>query len=237
MKKLLLFLITLIIFTNISYASFPISDTLKVKQEISQTEEIKQYHSNLIKMGVDLNDCRCESCRKNIKLLKKEQEKSITKAIEKVLNGLSDRPLNNISLNLLGDASIISINYEKQYLVGKSYILSTKVGLGYNQEFCLSFGTGSCSPVEDYLTIPHHFTANIGKRRSFFEVGLGGTILYGETSEPYILYPIIGYRFLPLQSNKINFRLYFLPPPYADGPWGHPDIVFVIAGGSIGISF
>lgn len=165
----------------------------------------------------------------------KAQENSISQ-IEKI-QSVEDRPLNNISLNLLGDASYISINYEKQYLVGKSYILSAKLGLGYNQEFCISLGTGSCSPVEDYLTIPHHFTANIGKRRSFFEFGLGGTILYGETSEPYILYPIIGYRFLPMQSNKINFRLYFLPPPYADGPFGHPDILFFIVGASLGISF
>ena len=66
MKKLLFIFFTLIIFANISYASFPVSDTLKVKQDTLQTEEIKQYHSNLIKMGIDLNDCRCESCRNSI---------------------------------------------------------------------------------------------------------------------------------------------------------------------------
>ena len=71
MKKLILLLITLTIFTNVRYASFPVSDTLKVKQDTLQTEEIKQYHSNLIKMGIDLNDCRCESCRKSNKFLKK----------------------------------------------------------------------------------------------------------------------------------------------------------------------
>ena len=71
MKKLLLLvclplLITLITFINVSYASFPVADTLKVKQDTLQTEEIKQYHSSLIKMGIDLNDCRCESCRASI---------------------------------------------------------------------------------------------------------------------------------------------------------------------------
>ena len=66
MKKLLSIFFTLIIFVNVSYASFPVSDTLKVKQDILQTEEIKQYHSKLVKMGVDLNDCRCESCRASI---------------------------------------------------------------------------------------------------------------------------------------------------------------------------
>ena len=70
MKKLIYIFFTLIIFTNISYASFPITDNLKLKQDTFQTEEIKQYHSNLIKMGIDLNDCRCESCRKGNKFLK-----------------------------------------------------------------------------------------------------------------------------------------------------------------------
>jgi len=71
MKNLLFIFITLITFANVSYASFPVADTLKVKQDTLQTEEIKQYHSSLIKMGIDLNDCRCESCRKSNKFLKK----------------------------------------------------------------------------------------------------------------------------------------------------------------------
>ena len=70
MKKLIFIFFTLIIFANVSYASFPVAETLKLKQDTFQTKEIKQYHSNLIKMGVDLNDCRCESCRKSNKLLK-----------------------------------------------------------------------------------------------------------------------------------------------------------------------
>ena len=52
MKKLILLLIALTTFMNVSYASFPISDTLEVQQDIMQTEEIKQYHYSLQKMGV-----------------------------------------------------------------------------------------------------------------------------------------------------------------------------------------
>ena len=66
MKKLLSIFLTLITFVNINYAAFPFTDTLKVQKDTLQTEEIKQYHFNLIKMGVDLNDCRCESCRSGI---------------------------------------------------------------------------------------------------------------------------------------------------------------------------
>ena len=81
------------------------------------------------------------------------------------------RPLNSINLNLLGDASLISINYERQFLVSPAFILSSKLGLGYNFEFII-FGN-----PEHYLTIPHHITGNIGKGRHFFEFGLGGTII------------------------------------------------------------
>ncbi|MGB4291539.1 MAG: hypothetical protein WBJ37_01485 [Bacteroidales bacterium] len=80
---------------------------------------------------------------------------------------IDSRPLNNISLNLLGDVSIISINYERQILVCPTFILSNKLGLGYNEEFefCIF---GPCSPPEKYLTIPHHITGNIGRGRHFF---------------------------------------------------------------------
>ena len=88
MKKLLFSFCTLIIFTNVSYASFPVSDTLKVKQDILQTEEIKQYHSNLIKMGIDLNDCKCESCRKSNKFLKKNTMQQSSARGLYILSGL-----------------------------------------------------------------------------------------------------------------------------------------------------
>lgn len=65
MKKSLFTFFALITFTNVSYASFPVADTLELKEDASQIEEIKQYHSNLVKMGIDLNDCKCESCRKS----------------------------------------------------------------------------------------------------------------------------------------------------------------------------
>ena len=163
--------------------------------------------------------------------------------IEK-MQSVDDRPLNNISLNFLGDATKMSINYEKQFLVAESFILTTKFGLGYNHEFRICLFGPCSSPLKYYLTIPHHFTANLGKRRSFFEFGLGGTILSGETSEPYILYGIIGYRFLPFHSNKFNFRIYLQPPipikeleKPVDNDFPHPDIRYFPVGVSAGISF
>ena len=45
----------------------------------------------------------------------KAQENSVSQIAE--VQNVLDRPLNNISLNILGDASILSINFEKQYLI------------------------------------------------------------------------------------------------------------------------
>jgi hypothetical protein len=80
MKKLLFLLMILTAFTNVSYASFPIiADTLETTIDTLQTEEIKQYHSSLIKMGVDLNDCKCESCRNGITPLTKNGKEVLEK--------------------------------------------------------------------------------------------------------------------------------------------------------------
>ena len=63
MKNILFIFFSFITFTNVSYASFPVTDTLKMKQDTLQTEEIRQYHYSLQQMGVDLKSCKCESCR------------------------------------------------------------------------------------------------------------------------------------------------------------------------------
>ena len=64
MRKLLLLLITLTTLSNVSYASFPVADTLKMKQDTVQTETAERYHLRMQKMGFDLDDCRCDDCKK-----------------------------------------------------------------------------------------------------------------------------------------------------------------------------
>jgi len=62
-------------FTSVSYASFPIiADTLETTIDTLQTEEIKKYHDHLIEMGIDLNSCKCESCRNGIAPLTNKRE-------------------------------------------------------------------------------------------------------------------------------------------------------------------
>ena len=63
MKKLILLFIALTTFTNVSYASFPITDTLQIKQDTLQKETVALYHLRMQKMGFDIDDCRCDDCK------------------------------------------------------------------------------------------------------------------------------------------------------------------------------
>ena len=66
MKKLLLIIITLATFSNLSYASFPI-DTNKVDTtQVVVQETTEQYHLRMEKQGFDIENCVCESCRSGI---------------------------------------------------------------------------------------------------------------------------------------------------------------------------
>jgi hypothetical protein len=148
-------------------------------------------------------------------------------------DSINIRPLNGINLNLLGDASWFSINYERLFSISPSFIITGKIGLGYNREFAPYYAASK------YFTIPHHITGNLGKGRHLFEFGLGGTII-NENSDhylDYIFYPIIGYRFLPLKSNHINFRLFSNIPYWAFSGRELGYIIFIPFGLSIGISF
>jgi hypothetical protein len=147
---------------------------------------------------------------------------------------MDSRPLNSICLNLLGDGSLISGNYERQFFVKSIFFVSGKLGLGYNKKFQLCIFGPCSSPPDKYLTVPHHITGNIGKGRHFFEFGFGGTIFMGKTTQPYLFYPIVGYKILPLRSNKLNFRI-FGYIPFSKTQTG--DILIIPFGLSLGLSF
>ena len=140
------------------------------------------------------------------------------------------RPLHSIGINLFGDASAISGYYEKLFLIKGNFILSSKLGFGYNEKFCV---LGACKK-ETFLTIPHHITANIGKKQHFFEFGFGGTFLMGNNASSYIVYPTVGYRIVPLKSNRLNFRIFGQYPLLKSKPIEAP---FIPIGISLGLSF
>jgi hypothetical protein len=114
------------------------------------------------------------------------------------------RPRNNVSLNLFGDASIISGSYEHLFLTYHKFFMSTKIGLGYSESRGL--------PTDNTLlfTFPMHVTGNLGQKMHYFEFGFGGTFLfYGKfTYWDYAVYPILGYRLQPLKSDRVMLRVY-----------------------------
>ncbi|MBK9255188.1 MAG: hypothetical protein IPM42_06830 [Saprospiraceae bacterium] len=143
----------------------------------------------------------------------------------------SEMPLNSYYVNILGDASLISINYERILLKNSKGLIAAKVGLGYGREFeiCLF---GNCSSEQSFLTIPHHITKSFGSRNKFFEVGLGATMMISNEYNKYLIYPIVGYRLHPLKNLGLNFRIY-VQFPLTD----IDQIFFIPIGVSLGTSF
>ena len=143
----------------------------------------------------------------------------------------NSRPLNIVSLNVFGDASAISFNYEKLFLIKENFIISSKLGLGINEEFKLCLWESPCIR-KTYTTIPHHITGNIGKKQHFFEFGLGGTALLASNDNNYVMYPTIGYRIIPLRKNRLNFRIFAQYPL-----WVGFNVLFIPVGANLGLSF
>lgn len=141
------------------------------------------------------------------------------------------RPVNSVYLNVLGDASMLSVNYERLFFNKPAFLLTGKIGTGFYREIPI-WENQSTPPT--YFTIPHHITGNIGKRQHLFEFGLGGTFLTGSADNIYILYPILGYRLLPFKSKKANFRIY-AQIPFAGVNW--ETFWFVPIGVSFGTIF
>jgi hypothetical protein len=124
-----------------------------------------------------------------------------------------NRPRNNIYINIFaGDASVQSLNYERLFLVRPKSFFTGSLGIGYNKNLDKYEGRLYQISHSQFMTIPHHITMNVGKKRSFFEFGIGGTGLIGDAHQNYYLYPIIGYRFHSSNPMKLNFRIYISFP-------------------------
>lgn len=147
------------------------------------------------------------------------------------------RPKNDIGINLLGDASLFSFSYERLLIVSSNFLLTGKLGLGYNQEglpsitFCLSppCELGPSERFEKYVTLPHHLTANFGAEKKFLELGIGGTIFSGG----YVPYVIAGFRVHPLVSDKLSFRIFAQRRFFIKNT---ADIIFIPLGLSFGVA-
>ncbi|MCU0377196.1 MAG: hypothetical protein MUC78_02965 [Bacteroidales bacterium] len=138
------------------------------------------------------------------------------------------RPMNAIYWSVGGGATYIAFEYERLIFSSNSLLLSAGAGLG-----------SALSDAEtSYKTLPFHFSGNIGRRTSFFEFGLGNTLIFDHPDRDAVTYLILGYRLSLLKKRKIafSFRLHLdIPFDYIDVVGGDPK--FFPYGLGLGIAF
>ncbi len=117
------------------------------------------------------------------------------------------RNQNNTSLNF-GGGTELSANFERLYYLNSNFFLAGQIGIGYNT----NYDEETDETIENFVVLPHHFTANIGTKRSHFEFGLSGMYVFGDVKKPYPIGPLIGYRHQPLKAKRVGFRVYFTLP-------------------------
>lgn len=110
------------------------------------------------------------------------------------------RSKNAISAGILGMGGGLALNYDRLVWQNPKMFLSAGMGVGM---------------VPLGISLPHYVTANIGKKRGHLEVGIAGTYITGkfqwttETTQLYLLAPVVGYRFQP--SKGFYFRVHLCP--------------------------
>tara|TARA_B110000091_G_C13445879_1_gene321988 strand:- start:95 stop:529 length:435 start_codon:yes stop_codon:yes gene_type:complete len=103
MKKLLLLLITLTTFTNVSYASFPIDTNKTDTTQVVVQETTEQFHLRMEKQGFDISNCMCVDCRK-LKGITKNMNNSNSEVVT-----LSPAESAKVQIIFLGSVILIGI--------------------------------------------------------------------------------------------------------------------------------
>lgn len=138
-----------------------------------------------------------------------------------------------ISANLAGDASILSVGFDKLFFLKPALTISAKVGLGFNQEFQIF----SSESTPSYFILPHHVTCNFGKNRSFLELGVGAAWVTSNRDNYYPVYPILGYRYHPFKNPGFSFRVWVYSPLGKKNFLNWDVIMLIPYGLSFGIAF
>lgn len=63
------------------------------------------------------------------------------------------RPLSSIYLSILGDASMVSLSYERFYSIKPNLHFSAKLGAGYNEEFNICIFSPCPEPHKSQLSL------------------------------------------------------------------------------------
>jgi hypothetical protein len=143
------------------------------------------------------------------------------------------RPDFIISANIAGDASLLTLGFEKLFFVKPKLTLAGKLAFGYNQDFQLF----SSAPPTNYFILPHSFTLNLGEgKRSFGELGIGGAWITSNSENYYLFYPILGYRYHPFKNPGFSFRAWIYYPFGQSNTLDDSDLLIAPFGLSFGVA-
>lgn len=150
------------------------------------------------------------------------------------------RPCNVIGVNLLGNGSLASLQYERMFMNKPRFFMSSSVGVGMNQEFALFTNS-----KHQYVTFCSGLTANLGKKYTYFEIGIGATALVHEQEVSACVYPTLGFRLHPIKRKDFSVRFFHQFPFTVNGANGEGrnnglmvnEVIFCPLGIQLGVSF
>ncbi|MCH8555994.1 MAG: hypothetical protein LAT76_12610 [Schleiferiaceae bacterium] len=117
------------------------------------------------------------------------------------------KPKNSLLLNL-GSGTVASIDYERNWQFGDSKnLLFTSIGAGAGREGKVWQIFTRLEDPEWYFVSTQKVTYCVGNGTNFLEFGLGGIYVAGNTTQPYLTYPILGYRFIGTNTSTFKFYL------------------------------
>lgn len=138
------------------------------------------------------------------------------------------RPTKSLYIDLFGGGSWFSGNFDKIFLSRENSFLSFRAGLGYMEErgedipgsgdgFIESFNLFSFKngvKKNHHLTVPMHFTYNVGNGVTYFEFGAHFSYFPRKTWDPtnVTLGPVMGVRVTPKKMSGMTYRAYINMP-------------------------
>ena len=138
---------------------------------------------------------------------------------------------NTLEIGFGGTGLAISANYQRKLAIRPQYYMNAAIGVG-------------TVPLSGGIVIPHQISLNLGKWRSYLELGIAGIYWtgysdasgYSERIYSYQLSPVIGYR--RHFFNRLVLRVYVNPLFHISGEYYLENwSIIPYAGLSIGHAF
>lgn len=141
-------------------------------------------------------------------------------------------PKNGMGLNL-GSGVIGSFDYERIISTNNHRaLLALSLGAGIGMDRVYSGFLGTTEQKKILFASPLRITGNLGNGSHFFEAGVGGLVSVLKNETNYMVYPVVGYRFMG--QNKSFFKLYLSYPMNGVKPNG---LLFIPIGITLGQLF